>query len=64
LPAQKEAALFKKSAQKLLIPQAGFERPVSAMRDTHMAETGLTPPAYGTKVFWILFFKKVSACLF
>jgi hypothetical protein len=31
---------------------------------THMAETGLTPPAYGTKVFWILFFKKVSACLF
>jgi hypothetical protein len=31
---------------------------------THMAETGLTPPAYRTKVFWILFFKKVSACLF
>jgi hypothetical protein len=53
-----------KKARKNFCPVRGWGEAGVSHVGSHMAETGLTPPAYGAKVFWLLFFKKVTASLF
>jgi hypothetical protein len=58
LPAQKEAALFKKSAVKTFVPYAGGVRPVSAMWEPTWLKPASPHPRTGQKFFGYFFLKK------
>jgi hypothetical protein len=51
---------LKKVTKKLLTPKAGWARPVSALRGSRKADTGLARPALGVKSFCALFSKSAA----
>jgi hypothetical protein len=59
----KAVTFLKKSNQKTFDSLGGVVRPVSAMRGTRMAETGLTTPPKESKVFARFFQKALLSSL-